>query len=170
MNQQLSEVAIINGWTVLAHPCFEEQLKTLIEQVEAEKVRSPESYQGKSCTKLLSVVLKVIYQGIAVAPSSNDYRQGKTLGANHKHWRRAKFGAGRHRLFFRYSAKDKIIILAWMNDEDTLRARGSKSDAYRVFERMLSSGYPPDDWDKLVAASEESRYLVGALRVVGGKK
>nr|WP_232465207.1 type II toxin-antitoxin system YhaV family toxin [Oleiphilus messinensis] len=32
-----------------------------------------------------------------------------------------------------------------MNDEKTKRAYDSKTDAYRVFEKMLSSGRPPDD-------------------------
>ena len=27
----------------------------------------------------------------------------------------------------------------------------SKTDAYRVFGKMLKSGHPPDDWDTLLA-------------------
>jgi toxin YhaV len=34
-----------------------------------------------------------------------------------------------------------------------LRSSGSKSDPYRVFQRMLDRGHPPDDWATLVAAS-----------------
>ena len=47
-----------------------------------------------------------------------------------------------------------------MNDEDTLRAYGSGDDAYRVFRRMLESGHPPDDWDRLLA---EARTQSGRL-------
>lgn len=36
-----------------------------------------------------------------------------------------------------------------MNDENSLRTYGSKTDAYNVFKGMLDDGNPPDDWDKL---------------------
>jgi len=47
----------------------------------------------------------------------------------------------------------KIIVYAWVNDEQTLRSAGSKSDPYSVFSKMLARGYPPDDWDELVQTS-----------------
>jgi len=59
----------------------------------------------------------------------------------------------RFRLFFRYDLASKIIVYAWVNDEQTLRSVGSKSDPYAVFSKMLSRGYPPDDWDELVRTS-----------------
>ncbi|CSG15835.1 Toxin YhaV [Shigella sonnei] len=44
------------------------------------------------------------------------FRHGKSLGSGkNKDWSRVKFGAGRYRLFFRYSEKEKVIILGWMN-------------------------------------------------------
>ena len=68
-----------------------------------------------------------------------------TAKAEHrKHWFRAKFGAGRFRLFFRYSTRAKIIVFAWVNDEATLRTYGARSDAYAVFRKMLDKGDPPD--------------------------
>ena len=60
----------------------------------------------------------------------------------------------RFRLFFRYDSKAKAIVFAWVNDEQTLRSAGSKSDPYAVFEKMLGRGNPPDDWAALVAASK----------------
>ena len=42
------------------------------------------------------------------------------LGPGNRHWFRAKFH-GRYRLFFRFSAGQKIIIYAWVNDEQSLR-------------------------------------------------
>ena len=45
-------------------------------------------------------------------------------------------------------------MFAWVNDEQTLRSAGSKSDPYAVFEKMLGRGNPPDDWAALVAASQ----------------
>ncbi|CSG16840.1 Toxin YhaV [Shigella sonnei] len=53
---------------------------------------------------------------ITVNPSSPAFRHGKSLGSGkNKDWSRVKFGAGRYRLFFRYSEKEKVIILGWMN-------------------------------------------------------
>ena len=71
------------------------------------------------------------------------------MGDDHKHWFRAKFFQ-QYRLFFRYHAPSKVIVLAWVNDEDTKRAYESGDDAYRVFRKMLASGHPPDDWSQLL--------------------
>jgi toxin YhaV len=75
------------------------------------------------------------------------------LGAEHKHWFRAKFYQ-QYRLFFRYQAKARVIVYAWVNDEGTRRAYGSADDAYRVFRKMLHSGDPPDSWDELLLAAK----------------
>ena len=87
-------------------------------------------------------------------PARDEYRQGNTLGTAHRHWRRAKLGR-RYRLFFRYDSKAKVIVYAWVNDEQTLRSAGSKSDPYAVFEKMLGRGNPPDDWNALILASKQ---------------
>ena len=60
-------------------------------------------------------------------------------------------------MFFRYHASSKIIVYAWVNDASTLRAYESKSDAYRVFRRMLDSGNPPDDWETLLVEAERAK-------------
>ena len=42
--------------------------------------------------------------------------------------------------------------------------RISEDDAYRVFRKMLESGHPPDDWDRLLAeAQKESQRLQESL-------
>ena len=51
------------------------------------------------------------------------------------------------------ATRAKIIIFAWVNDRDSLRTYGSKSDAYAVFKAMLDKGNPPDDWEALVTGS-----------------
>jgi hypothetical protein len=40
------------------------------------------------------------------------------------------------------------------NDENFKRAYGSKNDACLVFQKMLESGYPPDDWHDLLAHAQ----------------
>jgi hypothetical protein len=55
---------------------------------------------------------------------------------------------------FRFDSKTRIIIFAWVNDENTQRSSGSKSDQYTVFQRMLARGHPPDDWAALMSARQ----------------
>ncbi|HZK78960.1 MAG TPA: type II toxin-antitoxin system YhaV family toxin, partial [Gemmatimonadaceae bacterium] len=86
-------------------------------------------------------------------PGNHSFRQGGTLGSNRKHWFRGKTGNGRYRLFYRFQSTAKIIVYAWVNDAETLRTRGSDSDAYEVFATMLDRGTPPDDWKQLLAGA-----------------
>jgi len=143
----------VNGWTLYAHPLFLEQLEKLTKAVEKAKNKNPKTYQKSANAKLLAAIRKLAFEDIPVDPARPEYRQGGTLGQKRKHWFRAKFASGRFRLFFRYSSSAKIIVYAWVNDRDTLRTYGSKSDAYAVFKSMLDKGNPPDDWDALIAGS-----------------
>ncbi len=151
----------VNGWALYAHPCFQETYDALVAEVETLKGKDPENYQRKAATKLLAVVHKVIEEHITVNPSSPAFRHGKSLGSGkNKDWSRVKFGAGRYRFFFRYSEKEKVIILGWMNDENTLRTYGKKTDAYTVFSKMLKRGHPPADWESLTQETEEKPLMV----------
>lgn len=58
------------------------------------------------------------------------------------------------RLFFRYHRDSRIIVYAWVKDEDTKRAYESATDAYQVSRRMLKRGHPPDDWNALLAEAK----------------
>jgi len=140
---------VIHGWTVFAHPLFLAQLEVLARQVDAFKQKDPVGYVKKNATKRLAAVTKLAFGVIPQDPARQEYRQGNTLGDDHKHWFRAKFFQ-QYRLFFRYHAQAKVIVLAWVNDEDTKRAYESSDDAYRVFRKMLESGHPPDDWNQLL--------------------
>jgi toxin YhaV len=140
---------VINGWTIFAHPLFLDEIDTLIEQVEKLKSKDPVNYVKKSASKRLAAIAKLAFGVIPKDPSISDYRQGSTLGDDHKHWFRAKFFQ-QYRLFFRFDSASKIIVYSWVNDEKNKRAYGSKTDAYRVFEKMLNSGHPPDDWSQLL--------------------
>lgn len=93
-------------------------------------------------------------------PCRKEYQQGSMLGAAHRHWRRAKFFQ-QYRLFFRFHSRSRLIVLGWVNDTDTKRAYGSKTDAYRVFQSMLVSGHPPDNWEELLqeAVQAAERFL-----------
>ncbi len=120
--------------------------------VEILKRKYPEGYQSKRATKLLAAIIELVFTKIPANPENPIYRQGLTLGKENKHWYRAKFYQ-QYRLFFRFNTKHKIIIYAWVNDENTKRARGDKTDAYATFEKMLKSNNPPSSWDELLEAS-----------------
>lgn len=103
--------------------------------------------------KLMAALDRLVFEIITSDPASSKFLLGNTLGPKHRAWRRAKFG-GQYRVFFRFDSKAKIIIFGWVNDEDWLRAYGSKTDAYAVFAKMLESGSPPSTWTDLLGESE----------------
>ena len=140
---------IVNGWTIFAHPLFLAQIEALTRQVEALARQDPAGYTKRNASKRLAAITKLAFEVIPQDPARPEYRQGKTLGDDHKHWFRAKFFQ-QYRLFFRYHAPSRVIVFAWVNDEDTKRAYESSDDAYRVFCKMLESGHPPDDWNRLL--------------------
>lgn len=141
---------VIHGWTVFVHPLFLAQIEALILQVESLKQKDPAGYVKKNASKRLAAITKLAFDVIPQDPTRPEYRQGGTLGDAHKHWFRAKFFQ-QYRLFFRYHAAAKVLVFAWVNDDDSKRAYESSDDAYRVFRKMLEGGRPPDDWDMLLA-------------------
>ena len=154
MSPDKSTPLVVNGWTLFAHPLFLDQLDTLVREVERLSEKNPATYQKKNATKRLAAIRKLIFEVIPQDPSRAEFRLGKTLGEQHKHWFRAKFFQ-QYRLFFRYHASSRLIVYAWVNDTKTLRAYDSKNDAYRAFLRMLDSGNPPDDWDSLLVEAKQ---------------
>ena len=140
---------VISGWTIYGHPLFLDQLEELIVEVKALRAKDLQGYVSKNASKRLAAISRLMLKDIPQGPSGKEYQQGSTLGAAHRHWRRAKFFQ-QCRLFFRFHTRSRLIVLGWVNDTDTKRAYGSKSDAYRVFQSMLASGHPPDNWEELL--------------------
>jgi toxin YhaV len=144
---------VINGWGILAHPLFLDQIERLASAVEGEREKNPITYKDGANAKLLKAISALAFEIIPEDPTRKEYRQGSTLGEDLKHWFRGKCGNGRYRIFFRFHGARRLIIYAWVNDSDTKRTRGSKSDAYVVFRKMLKKGNPPDNWDALHSAA-----------------
>lgn len=149
-----SKPLVVNGWSILAHPLFLEQIEILTEKVEKLKKKDPKNYQKKNATKRLAAINKLAFEVIPQDPTNAEFRQGKTLGPEYKHWFRAKFFQ-QYRLFFRYHQESKVIVLAWVNDDKTKRAYDSKTDAYLVFQKMLKSGHPPGSWENLLKEAKK---------------
>jgi toxin YhaV len=145
-----------HGWRLLFHPAFQIPFDPLVADVAALKRAHAGAYSWHPKAKLLRRILDLILEEIPSDSASPKYRQGRMLGGTHRHWRRAKFH-GRFRLFFRYSSREKIIIYAWINDENTLRKAGSRSDPYEVFKQRLKRGDPPDGWDDLMSEVRRRR-------------
>jgi toxin YhaV len=142
-----AQTLTVNGWTVFAHPLFLDQLETPLFDVEKVRQKDSTGYKQKNASKRLAALAKLAFEVIPQDPTRGEYLQGGTLDGEHTHWFRAKCFQ-QYRLFFRYHAPSKLIVLAWVNDEGALRAYESSSDAYRVFRKMLESGHPPDDWEQ----------------------
>jgi len=153
----------VNGWTLFAHPLFLEQVEELFEKVTALKASNPAGYRSNNATKRLAAINKLVFEEIPSDPTDPKFRQGNTLGDEHRHWFRAKFFQ-QYRLFFRFHAESRIIIFAWVNDDTTLRAYDNRSDAYRVFNGMLEDGNPPDDWHALLASVQKTGGQLAELR------
>jgi toxin YhaV len=145
---------VVNGWTLYTHPLFKEQYLSLKTQVEALRKKDSKGYLKKNATKRLAAIQRLVFELIPHDPTSSEFRQGSTLGDDKKHWFRAKFFQ-QYRLFFRYHLESKVIVYAWVNDEKNKRAYGSKADAYKVFQKMLESGNPPETWEELLNAAKD---------------
>ena len=166
MNPGKPAPLVIHGWVIFAHPMFLAQVEALAKQVESIKQKDPSGFARKNASKRLAAIVKLAFEVVPQDPARPEYRQGSTLGDDRKHWFRAKFFQ-QYRLFFRFHAASRVIVLAWVNDEDTKRAFESDDDAYRVFRKMLESGHPPDDWDSLLReAREEGHRLQQLARAV----
>lgn len=140
------------GWTLLFHEALIIQLRKLSAAAERAEKADPENFEHNANVRLFRSLSHLIFEAIPSNPARDEYRQGTTMGPAYRHWRRAKIGR-RFRLFFRYDSKAKIIVYAWVNDNNTLRSTESKTDPYVVFQKMLGRGNPPDDWAALLEAS-----------------
>ena len=143
-----------HGWTLLFHDCVIDQLRRLHQAAQRAQRNNPAGFASNANVKLFRALSRLMLEIIPQDPSWDAYRQGSTLGARHRHWRRARIGR-RFRLFFRYDSKAKVIVYAWVNDRSALRSSGSRTDPYTVFARMLARGNPPDDWAALMKASRQ---------------
>ncbi|MCY3828634.1 MAG: type II toxin-antitoxin system YhaV family toxin [Rhodospirillaceae bacterium] len=141
-----------HGWTLLFHDCLIDQLRRLHSAVQRAQRNDPAGFASNANVKLFHALSRLMLEAIPQDPSRGEYRQGGTLGPRYRHWRRARIGR-RFRLFFRYDARAKVIVYAWVNDRSTLRSSGSRADPYTVFARMLARGNPPDDWASLMNES-----------------
>ncbi len=127
---------------LVTHPAFKTSLNTLASEVEAlRSADHTDAWKTHDKAKLLARVVKLIFEEVPAEPDHAKFEQGNTLGQDQRGWRRAKF-LGHFRLFLRFDTRSKIIVFAWVNDENTLRKAGGRSDPYRMFRAMLETRQP----------------------------
>ena len=125
-----------HGWNLLFHECLSEQLQKLHAADQRARQQGPQGFESNANVRLFAALPKLIFDEVPSDPNREEYRQGNTMGAAFRHWRRAKIGR-RFRLFFRFDSKTRIIILAGVNDENTLRSSGTLEQKKAVIERIL---------------------------------
>jgi toxin YhaV len=140
----------INGWQLYQYKLFTDELISLVSEVKKLEQSQPETYKENAKTKRLARIRELMLKEIPTDPAHERWNQGDTLGTEHRLWKRAKFGQNRFRLFFRYDRSSKVIIYAWVNNEDTLRKAGDKNDSYAIFAKALKKGDPPADLKELL--------------------
>ena len=143
-----------HGWNLLFHECLIEQLRKLEVAVQRARKQDPQGFEANANVRLFNALAQLLLETAPSGPDREEYRQGDTMAAELRHWRRARIGR-RFRLFFRFDSRSRVIIFAWVDDESSLRSSGSETDPYAVFRRMLERGHPPDDWATLRAACTE---------------
>jgi len=158
------ESVTVAGWTLLGHPLFLDALESLSAAVQAEKLKDPKAPPSGNA-KLLANLLDLAFRKIPENPGHPAFRHGGSL-SKRRQWFRGKTGAGRYRLFYRFDSGLRVIVYAWVNDEGSMRARGSRTDVYAVFSQMLDRGNPPDDWEDLlrIAVDPESLRRLQSLQ------
>ncbi len=139
---------LVHGWLVLLHPLLLGQLEKLATAAEKEPALVPGPNR-----KLLGHLRDLMFDKIPQAPDAPAFRHGGALRGGRREWFRAKTGNGRYRLFYRFDSRARIIVFAWVNDDEHLRTIGARSDAYAQFGRMLDAGNPPTSWDELLAVA-----------------
>ena len=118
-----------HGWTLLFHDCLIDQLRRLHHAARRAQRSDPAGFVSNANVRLFRALSRSMLEIVPRDPSRDEYRQGGALGPRYRHWRRARIGR-RFRLFFRYDARAKVIVYAWVNDRSTLRSSGSKTDPY----------------------------------------
>jgi toxin YhaV len=140
-------------WIVLGHPAFEMEFDDYKRGAVAAISKFGSDWIKTQAGKQFVALKYLVFDRIPSNPGNPEFRLGNSLGEKYRNWFRGKF-LQQYRVFFRYSTRSQVIVYAWVNNPETLRAYGSKTDAYLVFKKMLESGRVPNNWDELIAESK----------------
>lgn len=149
---------IVNGWRLFYFRPFAAALNELEASVAQLAARDPAGYKAHPKTRLLASIYRAITLTVPAGPDHPSFRLGKAFGREFSNWRRVKSGMpNRYRLFFRFTSRPmKAIIYVWINDDETLRKAGARTDVYATFQRMLERGEVPASLDELLQQSADA--------------
>ncbi len=149
------------SWEIYFFKIFYERIKQLAKEVKELKEKDPQGYKNHKKAKILAKIWAVIYQRIAINPLDKDFHLGDTLPKKYRYYKRVKAGLpSRYRLFFRFKNEDEKIVIVWLNDEFSLRKKGSRTDVYTVFISMIKNDKVPENWKKLLIKSKTLSKIV----------
>lgn len=90
-----------NEWRLLFHTGLFEQLRAWRAAVERARTKDPKVAECGANARLFDVLSKLTFATVPNDPNCEAYRQGQTMGAAFRHWRRVKIGR-RFRLLLRF--------------------------------------------------------------------
>lgn len=132
---------VINDWTIFAHPLFLGQTEALTRYVDSLRQTGSDSFVSHRVSKRLAAIARLAFQVIPLDPTRPEYHPENTLGEKQRYWLQARVDE-RYRLFFRYHARSRVIVYAWVNDRDVRQTYEQDDNPYRIFRKMLENGQP----------------------------
>lgn len=146
----------VNGWKLLYHPVFGDRYAQLRARARELKASLPAGeFPTHPDVKLVAAIRRVVLEIIPEDPNRPDFWLGADLAA----FRRVK-GYGlpdRYRLYYVFSSTARTVIVLYLNDSASLRKDDAKTDPYRVFARLVSSGSLGKDFDANLAQWKKAR-------------
>jgi toxin YhaV len=126
-------------WRTYFHPAFRARYEALRAAArEIGRTLPEEEARRHPTVKLLGATNRLLNEIVPTDPNAPEFRLSGSLSK----FRRAR-GHGlpeRYRLFWVFSTSQRIIIVLYLNDEETLRQAGSRTDPYAVFSRLVERG------------------------------
>ncbi len=115
-----------HGWTLLFHDRVIEQLRGLQARAECAKQDDRQGCEGYANLGLFHTLSRLILEVVPSNPSRDAYVPDNMQGQIGGHWRRVEIGRS-FQLFFRYDSKARVIVFAWIHEEQALWSAVSKS-------------------------------------------
>lgn len=123
---------------LLIHRCYSQKIDLLKEKIQHLKRNLSETdFLEHEDVKFAARLRKATLEIIPEDPDRIEYRLKGSL----KKFRRYKQGIQRYRLMFTFSKTPPIIVYLYINDANTLRKDGSKSDPYVIFAKKVEQGH-----------------------------
>lgn len=124
-------------FVVKHHELYFRRLSDIMSRVaELKKRLTPQEFIRHETVKLAARIMRAEREEIAQDPDRPEYR----LQGELRRFRRYKRGLGRYRIIFCFSNKPPLILMLYLNTEESLRKEGGRRDPYEEFAALLRKG------------------------------